>query len=108
MQSYSKGFNPGRCAFSPGMEVLSCIAGVDWKDDAGDISGLVAQQKFYRVGNVLNFGQPAKGAAAHHLFSLLSDETAGHLSIHKARRDRVDGDAQGANFPRKRPRQTDE
>ena len=60
---------------------LGRVAGVDGEDRAGDILGLVAQQEFDGVGDIVDLGEAMECAAARDLIALLDRSELSVISV---------------------------
>jgi fatty-acyl-CoA synthase len=88
------------CRIEKGWLTSGRGAGIDGHDRAGDIARLVAEQVVDGVGDVVDFGEPAEGAAASDPAPLVRVEAVRHLGGDKAGGDGVDGDAELADLAR--------
>jgi len=106
--SFTNAFSAGMCAFEYERLVLGRVARINCYDGTCNIPGIVAQQEFDGVRDVIYFGQAVKRAAARDLLALRSAKTLGHLCSEKAWCDSIDVDAQGTDFSRKGLRKADD
>src|SRR5215472_14962243 len=87
---------------------LGRVPGIDRHHCAGDVPGLVAEQEFYRICDVVDLGKMVECAASCNLLTLLTTQTDGHLGVQKTGCDCVDVDAEWAKLPRERSCKTDD